>query len=107
MGYNPNASSSALKLSGTTSGAFTETVTAATATYSVIWPASQAASSGYLLTNDGAGNLSWSPPAATGVTSVALALPGIFTVTGSPVTSTGTLTGSFITQAANTVFAGP
>lgn len=41
------------------------------------------------------------------VTSVALALPSIFTVTGSPVTTTGTLTGSLNTQTANTVFAGP
>jgi hypothetical protein len=45
---------------------------------------------------------------ATGVTSVALALPvSVFTVSGSPVTSSGTLTGSFATQTANTVFAGP
>lgn len=48
-------------------------------------------------------------PAGTGtVTSVALALPAsTFSISGSPVTSTGTLTGSFITQTANTVFAGP
>lgn len=42
------------------------------------------------------------------VTSVALSLPvSVFTVTGSPVTTTGILTGSFNTQAANLVFAGP
>lgn len=42
------------------------------------------------------------------VTSVGLALPAsVFTVTGSPVTTTGTLTGSLNTQTANTVFAGP
>jgi len=46
--------------------------------------------------------------ANTGVTSVALSLPGsVFNVTGSPVTTTGTLTGAFTTQSANTVFAGP
>lgn len=46
--------------------------------------------------------------ANTGVTSVALALPvSVFTVTGSPVTTTGTLTGSFVSQSANTVFAAP
>lgn len=45
---------------------------------------------------------------ASGVTSVALSLPGsVFSVSGSPVTMTGTLTGSFITQTANTIFAGP
>jgi hypothetical protein len=41
------------------------------------------------------------------VTSVGLALPTIFTVSGSPVTSTGTLTGALVPQSAGTVFAGP
>lgn len=41
------------------------------------------------------------------VSSVGLALPNIFTVTNSPVTSTGTLTGTLATQTANTIFAGP
>jgi len=45
--------------------------------------------------------------ANTGVTSVGLDLPSIFTVSGSPVTTTGTLTGELATQAANMVFAGP
>lgn len=43
-----------------------------------------------------------------GVTSVALTLPSsLFSVTGSPVTTTGTLAGSLLTQTANTIFAGP
>lgn len=41
------------------------------------------------------------------VTSVALSLPSQFAVTGSPVTSSGTLSGTWNTQAANTVLAGP
>lgn len=41
------------------------------------------------------------------VTSVGLALPGIFTVSGSPVTTSGTLTGALATQSANLIFAGP
>lgn len=41
------------------------------------------------------------------VTSVGLSLPSIFSVTNSPVTTSGTLTGSLATQNANTVFAGP
>lgn len=42
------------------------------------------------------------------VSSVALALPAsMFNVSGSPVTSTGTLTGTFANQSANTFFAGP
>jgi hypothetical protein len=41
------------------------------------------------------------------VTSVALSLPSIITVSGSPVTTSGTLTGALTTQAANAIFAGP
>lgn len=41
------------------------------------------------------------------VTSVGLAMPAIFTVTGSPVTAAGSLTATLNSQAANTVFAGP
>lgn len=41
------------------------------------------------------------------VTSVGLSLPAIFTVSGSPVTSTGTLTATLASQTANTVFAAP
>ena len=41
------------------------------------------------------------------VTSVGLSLPGIFTVSGSPVTSSGTLSASLNTQSANYVFSGP
>lgn len=45
--------------------------------------------------------------ATGGVTSVALSMPSIFTVTGSPVTNTGTLTATLNSQAANTFFAAP
>lgn len=42
------------------------------------------------------------------VTSVGLALPSsVFAISGSPVTTTGTLTGAFNTQAANQAFMGP
>ncbi|MDP4202311.1 MAG: hypothetical protein Q8861_06430 [Bacteroidota bacterium] len=41
------------------------------------------------------------------VMSVGLALPSIFSVSNSPVTSSGTLTGTLASQAANTIFAGP
>lgn len=43
----------------------------------------------------------------TGVTSVGLSLPSFITVSGSPVTTTGALTGTLATQAANAIFAGP
>ena len=41
------------------------------------------------------------------VSSVGLSLPNIFTVSGSPVTGSGTLTAALATQTANQVFAGP
>lgn len=45
---------------------------------------------------------------AGSVSSVGLALPAsVFSVAGSPIVGAGTLTGSFTTQTANTVFAGP
>lgn len=44
---------------------------------------------------------------AGSVTSVGLSLPGIFSVTNSPVTGSGTLTGTLVGQIANSVFAGP
>jgi len=57
------------------------------------------------------GTLLFPAGAGTGggsVTSVALALPAsVFSVSGSPVTTAGTLTGAFLTQSANTVLAGP
>lgn len=49
------------------------------------------------------GDDTWSPA----VTSVALALPGEFSVSGSPITTSGTLSASKVTQLANTVWAGP
>lgn len=54
------------------------------------------------------GDGTWATPAGAGtVTSVALSLPNIFSVSGTPVTSSGTLTGTLATQNANLVFAGP
>lgn len=54
------------------------------------------------------GDGTWATPAGAGtVTSVALSLPNIFSVSGTPVTSSGTLAGTLATQNANLVFAGP
>ena len=41
------------------------------------------------------------------VTSVGLSLPALFTITGSPVTTSGTLTATLAAQSANLVWAGP
>jgi hypothetical protein len=60
------------------------------------------------LTSDSSGDVTIAAASGAGaVTSVALAAPSRFTVTGSPVTGSGTLTFTENTQAANEVFAGP
>lgn len=68
-----------------------------------------AGSAGQVLQSQGAGaDVAWLTTSGTGtVTSVGLSLPSIFSVSGSPVTTSGTLTGTLATQSANTVFAGP
>jgi hypothetical protein len=68
-----------------------------------------AGTSGQVLTTQGTGTAPiWASLAGTGtVTSVALSLPSFITVTGSPVTTSGTLTGTLASQTANTIFAGP
>jgi hypothetical protein len=65
------------------------------------------AGTGISVTN-GSGTITIAATGGTGtVTSVGLALPSFITVSGSPVTTSGTLTGTLATQANNTVFAGP
>jgi hypothetical protein len=69
-----------------------------------IWPGMTASKT---LCTDGSSNWQWCNTVAGTVTSVGLALPAEFTISGSPVTSSGTLTGAWATQTANKVFAGP
>lgn len=58
------------------------------------------------------GSFEW-PPEGSGsggsgtVTSIAIAVPSILTVSGSPITTSGTITLGLATELANTVFAGP
>ena len=68
-----------------------------------------AGASGFVLTAQGAGaNPVWAAPATAGtVTSVAMTVPSILSVAGSPITSSGTLAVTLATQAANLMFAGP
>lgn len=68
--------------------------------------------SGYCFVGNGAGAAPTfqpcpGPPTSGTVVSVGLSLPAIFSVTGSPVTTTGTLAATLATQTANLVFAGP
>jgi hypothetical protein len=67
---------------------------------------STAPANGDVLSFNGTQWISKAAP-ATGVTSVGLSLPSLFTVTNSPVTATGTLTATLNTQSPNVVFAGP
>jgi hypothetical protein len=62
---------------------------------------------GDVLTTDGAGNTSWTTNSTGTVTSVALSLPAIFSVSGSPVTTSGTLSATLASQLQNLVFASP
>ena len=60
------------------------------------------------ITTDANGNLAVASTGGVGsVTSVALSMPSIFNVSGSPVTGTGTLTAVLAGQNANTFFRGP
>ena len=56
---------------------------------------------------NGSGLVWGSVPGTGTVTSVGLALPSEFDISGSPVTGAGTLTGAWVDQAANLIFAGP
>lgn len=65
--------------------------------------------SGQVLTSNGAGALpTWQTVSGTGsVTSVAMTVPSILSVAGSPVTTSGTLAVTLANQNANLCFAGP
>lgn len=64
---------SGIQMDGSTSGHLVISASATTSTYSIVWPAAQAASSGYTLSNDGTGVLTWVPASTGSVTSVSVA----------------------------------
>lgn len=75
------------------------------------WVHLAAGTSGQVLTTAGAGsNPSWATPSSPGtgtVTSVALSLPTELAVSGSPITSSGTLSATWASQTAGKVLAAP
>ena len=72
------------------------------------WSALGPGSAGQILTTGGVGaDPAWAAVGSGTVTSVGLSLPAIFSVSGSPVTTSGTLTGTLANQSANMVWAGP
>lgn len=66
---------------------------------------------GQVLSTNGSGDLSWTNGGGGGgsgtVTSVGLSAPAEFTVSGSPITTSGTLTFTKANQASNLIYAGP
>jgi hypothetical protein len=67
-----------------------------------------AGTNGQVLQTNGSGELSWVTVAGTGtVTSVDLAVPAEFTLSGNPITTAGTITIAKANQNANLVYAGP
>lgn len=93
-------------LSGSNYTAFKAQAQGADITYTL--PSTSPSSNGMVLSSTAAGVMSWASPATGTVTSVGLALPAsVFSISNSPVTGSGTLTGAFVNQNANTVFAGP
>lgn len=74
-----------------------------------LWEGLVPGTSGYVLSTQGPdADPHWVPNTAGSVTSVGLSLPvSLFSVSGSPVTSSGTLTGALVVQSANKIFAGP
>jgi len=73
------------------------------------WKALDPGTAGYVLSTQGPdADPQWASATSGSVSSVGLDLPAsLFSVSGSPVTSSGTLTGTLIVQNANKVFAGP
>lgn len=100
-----------LVLNGSISGTVTIQPQAAAGTYDFNLPTT-AGAAGQLLTSQGGGSnaMTWTYAGAGTVTSVSLADTStnpIYTITNSPVTSSGTIDFALNTQTANTVFAGP
>jgi hypothetical protein len=73
------------------------------------WPAADG-SSNQVLTTNGAGILSWTNASAGTVTSVGLAdfsIAPIYSITNTPITSSGDISMALVAQSANTAFLGP
>lgn len=117
-GVTSNAAGSGISLSGTT-GAVTITNTGVLSAIAGTGISVSGATGNVTFTNTGVTSLTAGTGISlsastggvtvnnTGVTSVELSLPSIFTVSGSPVTTTGTLTGTLASQSANTAFLAP
>ena len=79
---------------------------AAATSYTMTWPAAVGAAN-QILRTDATGILSWVTPNAGTVTSVDVTFPAIFSVTGGPVTTSGTIAATLASQTQNTIFSAP
>lgn len=102
IGVSSNADGDAASIQATTNNRVLARVSNAL-TWTQITPAMISATGTPSSTTVFRGDGTW----ATYVSSVGLSLPSIFSVSGSPVTGSGTLTASLATQSANRVWAGP
>ena len=91
--------------SGATGAGFTLAV--GTSTISGIVPAANLGTNTPNSTKYLRGDGAWIVGGAGTVTSVAFSAPGVFSISGSPITTTGTLALSLATESANMVWAGP
>ena len=105
----PNASATILTTNAAVTVAQGGTgATGAAGARSALLPSYTANAGKVLAVNGGATDVEWIAAVGVGtVTSVGLALPSIFSVSGSPVVSAGTLTGTLVNQVEKTFFAGP
>jgi hypothetical protein len=102
IGVSSNADGDAASIQATTNNRVLARVSNAL-TWTQITPAMISATGTPSSTTVFRGDGTW----ATYVSSVGLSLPSIFSVSGSPVTGSGTLTATLATQSANFVWAGP
>jgi hypothetical protein len=93
---NPTATTAVIYPPGTDTINGASSISVSQNTTAIVWRATRTTWAA-VLTESGSGS----------VTSVALSLPNVFTVSGSPVTTSGTLTGSLATQVGNLVFSSP
>ena len=79
---------SSIIIPASTSGTLTISPAANTTSYAITMPAAQGTGA---LTNNGSGVLSWTASGSGSVTSVAMTVPSFLSVSGSPITTSGTL----------------
>lgn len=107
LGVGGTGFEGSVEIHGLTSGFVNLRAPSTTTSYNFFFPNSVGSPNQVLTTDGTTGIMSWTTAGSGSVTSVALTMPSIFSVSGSPVTSSGTFGVTLQTQNANLVFAGP